>query len=268
MVKFVKSGSLGARRETLRTASRESGMRTFHFGLAVFLSLAVGSLADQVPLPPLPNVTIVPPAMADLAATYPAAARGRNIQGFVLLRCTIRSDNAVGCTAGQWSPSGYGFEAAALQIGAKLHVKSNDRNSYAGGRFSLPVRFPADPQAGAALPPAPTLDAIQVQYPLPAAMMQARPNVTIIPPSPDEVADAFPETARGTGIAGRVMLSCTIRDDATLGCTVDNEAPPGYGFGDAALTLSTKLRVKSNDQNSYAGTHMNIPIRFPADPAP
>lgn len=53
----------------------------------------------------------------------------------------------------------------------------------------------------------------------------------------------FPERALERGREGRVVLMCTIQADRTVDCTVLNETPAGFGFGDTAMRLKGAMRV-------------------------
>ncbi|CAN7349269.1 TonB family protein [Caulobacter sp. LjRoot300] len=63
-----------------------------------------------------------------------------------------------------------------------------------------------------------------------------------------EKAAAYPKTAFDRKISGEATLDCTA-DDAgrEVDCRVIDEKPAGLGFGEAALALSAKERVKTTD---------------------
>jgi TonB family protein len=63
-----------------------------------------------------------------------------------------------------------------------------------------------------------------------------------------EKAAVYPKTAFEKKISGEATLNCTA-DDAgrEVDCRVIDETPAGLGFGEAALALSTKERVKTTD---------------------
>ncbi len=70
---------------------------------------------------------------------------------------------------------------------------------------------------------------------------------------PADIAAAYPKAAFAAKISGDVELNCTA--DATgrlTDCKVTDEEPAGRGFGEAALVLSAKERVKAKDSNGVA----------------
>jgi len=136
-------------------------MKNLRLALISLLSVTLASAAEAASVPEAPNVTLILPAASELASAYPEAARGRNVGGYVLLFCTIRTDDSVDCHVGRWGPAGYGFENAAMQLAAKLRVSSNDAKSYASSRFNLPLHFPADPPNSTSGPPTPTFGAVE-----------------------------------------------------------------------------------------------------------
>ncbi|KRA61856.1 hypothetical protein ASD79_07055 [Caulobacter sp. Root655] len=65
-----------------------------------------------------------------------------------------------------------------------------------------------------------------------------------------DVAAAYPKAAFARKISGDVDLNCTAAPDGRLAdCKVVKEEPAGMGFGEAALGLSAKDRVKAKDDN-------------------
>ncbi|HZZ35938.1 MAG TPA: hypothetical protein VFE03_09450 [Caulobacteraceae bacterium] len=79
-------------------------------------------------------------------------------------------------------------------------------------------------------------------------------------PSPDEVSAAYPIEAAVANVTGGAVLRCRL--DQTLTpreCSLLSEAPSGYGFGQAALGLTARFRLKAGLQ---PGAWINLPIRF------
>ena len=70
---------------------------------------------------------------------------------------------------------------------------------------------------------------------------------------PDDIAAAYPKAAFARKISGDVDLNCTADANGRLAdCKVTREEPAGMGFGEAALGLSAKERVKAKDGNGVA----------------
>jgi TonB family protein len=89
-------------------------------------------------------------------------------------------------------------------------------------------------------------------------------------PSSTDMAATYPSNASARGVEGTALMSCSVSDDGSLSeCTVSNETPPGEGFGDAALALAPKFKLKprTRDGMPIAGRHILIPLRFALPPA-
>lgn len=91
--------------------------------------------------------------------------------------------------------------------------------------------------------------------------------------TPAEIAAVFPKTAFDRKVSGYAVLNCTA-DEAgrEVDCRVVKEDPVGMGFGEAALALVTKERVKTKDANgvSIVGQRFYSDFRFlaPGDANP
>ena len=55
------------------------------------------------------------------------------------------------------------------------------------------------------------------------------------PTSPERF---YPRAAFMRGVEGRVTLACFVELDGRLSCTIEEEAPAGQGFGEAALAIA------------------------------
>ena len=84
-------------------------------------------------------------------------------------------------------------------------------------------------------------------------------------PTGDDVSKFYPGRAAQIGYAGQATVSCIVLADGRLSdCKLTREEPEGRGFGDAALKLSAKFRMKpqTRDGQPVSGGTVRIPIRF------
>jgi TonB family protein len=87
-------------------------------------------------------------------------------------------------------------------------------------------------------------------------------------PTGDDMEHFFPAKARAASMSGRATLACTVTAEGLLkGCVVTKETPEGYGFGEAAVSLSASFRMKPAlvDGRPEGGV-ITIPIVFEAPP--
>lgn len=90
-------------------------------------------------------------------------------------------------------------------------------------------------------------------------------------PSGDDMERFYPERARTEEVGGRATIVCVVNATGSLAdCTVADETPKDYGFGDAALSLSAMFRMKPKtiDGTPVDGGDITIPIIFQAPPPP
>lgn len=84
-------------------------------------------------------------------------------------------------------------------------------------------------------------------------------------PTGDEMAAFFPQRASDEEVSGRATITCTVTVEGLLAdCSVEDEKPEGYGFGDAALAAAASFRMspKLIDGEPVAGGQVTIPLVF------
>jgi TonB family protein len=83
-------------------------------------------------------------------------------------------------------------------------------------------------------------------------------------PSGYEVARYYPDLATRAAVQGRAQLQCRVSTAGELhGCVVADEAPAGWGFGEATLRMSRTLRFKPElIDGEPVETIGNVPITF------
>ena len=106
--------------------------------------------------------------------------------------------------------------------------------------------------------------------PPPAPPAPPRPSVITNPdwvsrPSGSDLARFYPPRAAEREIGGRVVLSCTVTESGSLSaCSVQSEDPPGQGFGQASLRLTSRFRMRpqTRDGAPVGGARVTIPITW------
>lgn len=85
-------------------------------------------------------------------------------------------------------------------------------------------------------------------------------------PSARDFARYYPDRALEEGQSGRVVLDCTAEASGRLNCSVAEESPRGFRFGQAALAISRQVRIQPTqaDGRSVAGGHLTLPLNFRA----
>ena len=86
----------------------------------------------------------------------------------------------------------------------------------------------------------------------------------MIKPSPEDIWWAYPPKARADDVAGRATITCNISvDGVPEDCTVVSEQPADYGFGEAAVSLASRMRFRPMIRCGRAErSHVRIPIAF------
>jgi TonB family protein len=83
-------------------------------------------------------------------------------------------------------------------------------------------------------------------------------------PTFDQVLAVFPAKATAAGLGGRATIKCWVQTNGLLrDCKVAQESPTGYGFGEAALTLTPSFLMKpAIKQGKSVESDVTIPINF------
>lgn len=187
------------------------------------------------------------PSVADVAAAYPARAKAARVGGKVVLTCAIgHDDRPRDCAVLTEKPGGYAFGAAARQLAERMKVDEDGMN---GKDIFIPFTF--DPAV------------------LSGPSTLTKPAWVSLPAAEDFQA-TFPKTENGVNNV-RVVLGCTVIEGGALGgCAVNQEDPPGQGYGAGALALASKFRLSpwGADGEPAVGAHINLPIRYALTPAP
>lgn len=90
------------------------------------------------------------------------------------------------------------------------------------------------------------------------------PARVLNPPDEQTLSDYFPPAALTNGISGSAVVRCVVAPSGDSDCSVAQEDPVGWRFGDAATRLSRSWRFSPAmaDGNPVASTR-EITVRFP-----
>jgi protein TonB len=75
----------------------------------------------------------------------------------------------------------------------------------------------------------------------------------------------YPARAQRMAVEGMATITCDVTAPGRLtGCVIVSETPPDFGFGDAALKMSSLFKVKPlmSDGVAVDGGKITVPIRF------
>jgi protein TonB len=66
------------------------------------------------------------------------------------------------------------------------------------------------------------------------------------------------------GSKARVVLRCIVMVDARVDkCVVERESPPGHGLGEAALRMTSQIKISpENFSRDIVGEQVDIPLSF------
>lgn len=84
-------------------------------------------------------------------------------------------------------------------------------------------------------------------------------------PTAEDVGRAFPASALKDGLSGLATITCIVTAEGALtGCEASVQQPEGQGFGEAAIKLSRRFRLRALDADGRptVGRPIRIPIRW------
>ena len=106
--------------------------------------------------------------------------------------------------------------------------------------------------------------------PAPGVPPAPRPSVITMPdwvakPRAEDLTAFYPKAAARMSRSGQATIQCQVNVEGLLvGCAAISEQPAGEGFGDAAVGMAGKFKMRpmTRDGTAVAGGVIRIPIRF------
>lgn len=199
------------------------------------------------------------PTSRTIIAVAPAEARGlENMKAAVT--CTVGAGGAMGeCHVTSESTPGVRLGDTALGLAQRYRAELWARTGQPSEGREINAKF--DFAQGALS-----------QRPDSMADMLARSGVALVTapdwegkPSGRDVEDFYPPAALYYEVNGMVRLACKVQDTgATNGCYVMSEAPNGFGFGEAALSIAPLFKMKPATLGGkpVSGHLVVIPVGF------
>jgi hypothetical protein len=172
---------------------------------------------------------------------FPQSAIAAGVGARALVACAVRSDRRIECALEGVTSAEHGFGDAAVRLVNSI-ASAQSAQFEAGQAFRVPVSFNFMPPGSST----PTTFAIWERSPTAAEFMRF-----------------YPQNAMERGRSGGAVLSCAIREDRELDCTVLHQT--AREFGNAALRIGDSFRLTESafGQLGYAiGDRIKIPINF------
>lgn len=88
--------------------------------------------------------------------------------------------------------------------------------------------------------------------------------IRIVRPTREEIMREYPPDALAQGVSGRATVQCEIVSSGVLDhCSVLDENPTGYGFGDAAIRVAFEHYARPDAEGRFAvGRRVSVPVQF------
>ncbi len=201
---------------------------------------------------------ITAPTDEEILQSYPPAARSSERNGAVVERCRISSEGALtDCQVRARNAPDDHFETAAKMLITRFRAETSMAGkSLVGERVDLSIGF--------------NLSRLRAQDqkrdPVYVNQSQIVSNFTA-----SEGLDAFPKAALKAGVtSGTATLVCRSTQDGRLEACGVGPDPDKFGFGEAALSLTRKVRISlwSPAGESLVGKWVRLQMTLSAAPGP
>lgn len=172
------------------------------------------------------------------------------------LKCNLQPYQSVAtCVALEDNPAGLGVAEAAVEV--SKHMKFTPGPNVPGGvDMLIPIVFiiqEKDQSAGS---------------PQKLPIVKTQPE-WIDKPTPQLLQKYYPKAALSGHISGGAKLKCLVlANGSAFNCSIVDEWPIGYGFGDAAIAVIDHIKLKPETYNgvSVAGGQVTVPFIFSSPP--
>lgn len=204
--------------------------------LTVVLTPALAAEPAAVQWVATPSATLDP-------LNWPERALRLEVDGEATLRCAYDVQGVLNdCRVMAESPPAFGFGAAALRMAKvfRLQPRLSDGAALTPGEITFPVRFVA------------------------AEFKDPRPRWEVGPPA-DFSGRNFPERALRLERNGMAILKCAHDESGALSqCRVLSETPPDLGFGNEAVRLARRARLRATlpDGSALKAGEITFPVPF------
>ena len=232
--------------------------------LPIFLGLAVALSGASLLAAEKPDSEadwLKRPRAEDLMAVWPSNALKRGVGGKATIACTVTVQGALrACRVISETPESSGFGGAAIVLSKQFLMKPARKGGVpVESEIGIPIDFPTpDRETGSYLRPVSDSpikgDRIYNKLPWKQA------------PSLADMLAAYPARAKAAKVGGVASLDCRINKSGSLvGCDVLREEPYGYGFGNAAKSMTVRFAGPPVDQSgaSWARSRVTLAVGFP-----
>jgi hypothetical protein len=249
----------------MRITNRQLAKGAALLAATAFVPLMVSAApqaGDQVK-PDTPIDWLQEPSSEILEAAMPKAAMDKHVNGGkAVIRCHATVVGTLGsCVVVSESPANMGFGAAALTMAPQFLFRPATKN---GKPIETIVTIPVGWAMSAGTTVGTNVARGDMSVDTHAFYSHVQWTAT---PSYAEVVAAYPAKAKTGMVGGSAILQCAFKDEGRLsGCAVQSDKPTGYGFGNAALTLTNRFQApsKTADGKSTKGAFVTVSVFFTA----
>lgn len=77
----------------------------------------------------------------------------------------------------------------------------------------------------------------------------------------------YPKAALDARVEGLAVADCAVdAKNLTYDCRIHSESPEGWGFGEAAVAMASRVRIAAPDYDRMRSPRARVPIRFRLPP--